>query len=222
MSKPPVLDPVTGEVFDASPEEDDGLGAVEVAELRALVAAYRHHTKGLQTDVLRAQRDLLVKNRRIAQLEAELDEQRMEAPEAAEVKAIFHGWVKATGRNTKRTKLGVARQKAVLARLREGHDAERVYRAVTIGVQAATVSDQAAERVALLAALRTATDLLSDSNAAAVRDVYRERVGQVTRYDDLELLCRNEVQVERFAELADRIDPPKPGAAPGIQTELAV
>lgn len=205
----PIIDPTTGELLGKTDGDADELDTADVELIRHLARAYRDQAKGLGRDVEGLEKDIRAKNRRIKSLEEDLADQRMEAPEAVTVKTIFLGWVRATGRNPKRAKLGPAREKALLVRLREGHDAERIMRAVTIGVKAATVSDRDAERVALIRALHAAVEALPKGEADRVRALYKESLGQVTVYDDLELICRNEVNLERFAELADRIDPPQ-------------
>jgi hypothetical protein len=201
----PILDDTTGEVLGV--DDVDELEAADIETLRRLAGAYRQQAAGLKVDVDRLEREGRNYRRKIASLEAELDEQMQNAPETATIKTIFHAWVSATGRNPKTAKLGPARHKAVLARMREGHDHERILRAATIGAKAAHVSDKEAERLALLAALQLATKRLAPEDAQAVRSTYKSGLGRTQVYDDLELICRNEVNLERFANLADSIDP---------------
>jgi hypothetical protein len=207
----PVVDPTTGEVLGfGAPEGDepDELDTADVDTLRRLAKAYRHQADGLKGDVKGLEQDVRAKNRRIESLKDELDEQQQKAPEAQTVRMIFAAWVEATERNRKRTKLGPAREKAVLARLREGHDADRILQAVKYGVKGANVAPRERERLALIAALEEATRLLPEAQATAVRNTYKKALGKVQVYDDLELICRNEVNLERFAAMGDLFAPP--------------
>lgn len=202
-----IVDPTSGEVLGTGQDAD--LDAIEdVHELRRLASAFRQQAHGLGRDVENLERDARNHLRKIATLEAELKRQRQEAPEAQLVQAIFRGWVQATGRNRKVTKLGPAREKAVLARIRENHDAQRMIRAATIGARGATTSNRDAERLALLRVMREAVGMVEPAQADALRAMYRETLGKGTKvYDDLELIFRNEVNLERFADLADQLDP---------------
>lgn len=207
MTPSPVIDPTTGEVLGVTGGETDELTTVDVERLRQLAYAYRSQAQGLMRDVEGLERDVRSKNRKLKALEDELKEQRMEAPEAQTVRAIFNAWVQATGRNPKVTKLGPAREKAILARLREGQSAERILRAVTIGVRGANVSNRDAEREALIRAMHEAVERLPDGDAVDLRNIYKETLGNVKVYDDIELVCRNEVNLERFADMADKFAP---------------
>lgn len=223
----PVVDQTTGEILGDGPRitadgETDPLDETnDTDELRRLAKAYRSQSLGLQLDLEGCEKEARNYRRKIKLLDDELKEQRMESPEAAIVRTIFNAWVNATDRNPKRTKLGPAREKAILARLREGHDDQRILRAVSIGVRGATTSNTAAEREALIAALRQATELLAEGPATTVRNTYRSLLGNVKVFDDLELICRNEVQLEKFAEMADRFDPPQ-AAGVSAAMELGV
>lgn len=220
-----VVDPTTGEVIAATSgdaEEPDLLDATDdVEELRRLAKAYRAQSEGLQRDVEGLEKEARAHRRRIAALEAELKEQRQEADEAPTVRTLFLYWIEKTGRNPKRTKLGPAREKAVLARLREGHAPERIMRAIDGAALGATVSNAAAERQALLRVMRDAVELLSPEQAEELRRTYRATLGNVKRFDDLELICRDETKVERFADLADVIDPLPPAPMGELLDEQA-
>lgn len=194
------VNPETGELVE--PETDD-----ELSYLRQRVETLGEARQSIADDLTLAERELRNLRRKVKALQVELDEQTAQADEMPMVKTIFQAWVNATGRNPKRTKLGPARTKAVLARIREGRDFDFIMRAATIGAQAANVTDRESERMALLAALREATERLSESDAAAVRGLYKRTLGSTAKFDDLELICRNEVNLERFAAMADRLDP---------------
>ena len=194
------FDPETGEMVEEG-------GGDELTSLRQRVETLTQARKAVADDLVRAEKELRNQRRKVDALKAELDEQMAQADEMPMVKTIYQGWVQATDRNPKRTKLGPARTKAVLARLREGRDFDYILRAATVGAQAANVSDREGERLGLIAAMKLATELLPDADVRRVKDAYRRAAGTVTKYDDLELICRSEVTLERFAALADRIDP---------------
>ena len=196
------FNPETGEVA----ERAEGLD--EVGVLKARLESMADARKATADDLHRAELELRRLRQKVETLRAELDERRQEADEMPMAKIIYQGWVKATGRNPKRTKFGPARQKAVLARIREGRDFDYIMRAATIGVQAANVSNRQAERFALIAALKHARELLDPKGEAAVVKTYKSTLGRgVEKYDDLELVCRDEVKLEQFARFADIVDP---------------
>lgn len=148
-------------------------------DLRGLVTALEAKCAGLEADLMAETRRRRAVERKNKMLEDEAREAREGSPEMAVAKAIFRYWVDKTQRDAKRTKFGDKRQSVVLARLREGHAPERIMRAV----------DWVAMR-------------------PFVTDAGRATTGKATqRFDELELVCRNEVNVERFARLADAIDP---------------
>lgn len=198
----PVIDPETGEVHAPGtvlPERPTE--SQEVAELRGLLAQARIEVQDASQIILKQQRE-------VSRLKNELEEQTAQADEMPMAKTIFKGWLRATGRNPKRTKFGPKRQKAVLARIREGRDFDLCMRVATVGALAANVSDRQKERYALLAALRAATGLLSEKQAEGVRKTYKETLGRgVEKFDDLELLFRDEVNFERAMANAERMDP---------------
>lgn len=188
-----LMDETTGEVVETG-AGDEGLERL---------------LEGLKTDLAMANRGRAAAERKMKKLEDELKEQLNEAPEGQTARTIFNLWVRLTNRPKKRTKFGDVRKKAVIARLREGHSAERIMRAVQGAALAANVSSKESERLALIAALKAAKDMLTSAEVETVHAVYRAQAGTLTRYDDLELICRNEVNVERFADLADRVAPEK-------------
>lgn len=205
----PVVDPTTGEVLGDRGGAGDAFDELPHEELLRLAKAYRHQAQGLQKDVEGLEREARNYRRKIKALEDELKEQRQEAPEGQTVRTIFNAWVKATGRNPKTTKLGPAREKAVLARLREGHSDNRVLRAATVGVRGANTSNRESEREALIAVMHRAVEMVEPHQADELRAEYVRLRGKAKVYDDLELICRNEVNLERFADMADRFDPPR-------------
>lgn len=203
-----LFDPETGEVkVDDVPEAD------RVAALEARCAALEAVIATVTADLQGCERDLRTSRRKAKALEDELKKQLQEAPEMVEVRTIFRYWIDKTGRDPKRTKLGDKRAKTVLARLREGHAADRLLRAVDGAVLGAAVSNQEAQRQALLRVMRLAVERADPALAEELRSSYRDAMKHVQVYDDLELICRDEVKVERFAALADRLDPPRPQLA---------
>lgn len=185
-----VVDPTTGEVIEGG--EGEGCSRCEALEAQAA---------GLMRDVAGLEQDVRSKNRRIAELKDELAEQRGTAPEAQVARSIFGYWREKTGRD-KRSKFGQKRQKVVLARLREGHEPERIMRAI----DGAVSGSRDREGPALLKALRAAMPLLSPEDAALVRRVFAEARYRGPKYDDLELICRDETKLEGFAQLAEALD----------------
>jgi len=198
----PVLavDPTTGEVLA---DGSGGCPRCEAHERKAEAAIYDLHN---------AERELRALRRRVKTLEAELRAQRNEAPEAQTVKALFQYWVEKCRKDPKRTKLGEKREKALLARLREGYDANFIKRAIDGAALAPTTIPSDTQRLALVKVMRRAVEMVSDEQAAELRQLYAQEMKHARVFDDLELICRNEVNLERFAALAERLDPiePKP------------
>lgn len=194
--------PETGELLDA-PYVEPGIEELrrELDEVRGDLA----RTRIAKQDAV----DLLLKaEREVKRLKTELEKQLAEVPERQVMKTIYQGWVAATGRNPKQSKFGPKRQGAVLARIREGHTFERMMRAATIGVKGANVSNKEAERLALIAVMKRAVDIVSPEQATELRQLYRSTLGKGPKvYDDLELIFRDEVNLERFADMADVIEP---------------
>jgi hypothetical protein len=195
----PVVDPTTGEVLDGEGQRyGDECPRCE---------AHARRSDGLAGDVEGLEREARNLRRKIKVLEAELKEQRQEAPESATVRTIFRRWVSVTGRNPKRVKLGEKREKAILARLREGYTPEDLMRAVDALALAPTTSSSETQRQALLLVMRQAVEVLPEEAADKLRATYAQAMKNVVVYDDLELAMRNEVNVERFRGLAERLDP---------------
>lgn len=195
-----VLDPATGELIEGH-EHEDGCHRC---------AAYRELAERLKVDLEGEQKHTLALRRRIKALEDELKEVRLEKPEAQTVRTLFSFWVRETARNPKRTKLGEKREKAVLARLHDGYSPEYIMHAIRGAAAAANSSDRETERLALIRVMREAVEMVSPEQAKKLRDTFREAMGRVQRYDDLELICRNEVNLERFFEKACRVIGPMP------------
>lgn len=193
MSGPtPVVDDTSGEVLY--------VGSTECPRCEA----QGRRAEAIMGDVGRLERELRNAGRKITRLENELQAQREQAPERPRVVTLFRRWVEKTDRNPKTTKLGTKREEAVLKMVRQ-YDDDFLVRAIDGGSAFASTSSAETQRVALIAALAHATDTLDGETAQAVRKVYREAMKDVTVYDDLELICRDEVKIERFHQLAGRL-----------------
>jgi hypothetical protein len=190
----PVFDPTTGEVF---PVEDDG-------ESCGRCKAERRRADAIEQDLATETREKRALGRKVKALEQELAKDYKEAPERAEMTTCYRTWLEETGRNPKRTTFGPKREPAVLAAIRM-KDARYVERAIVGGAHFANVNNRDTEREALIAALHQAMDLLSETEQRDIRAFYREQMKDVVKYDDLELICRNEVNLERFWRAAGRL-----------------
>jgi hypothetical protein len=208
----PIVDEVDGEVFSAEPEPVGVDGCERCGYLARRVEAHERRAEGMAQDIANLQRDSVGDLRKIARLEAELEKQKVDDPDWSTAKSIFLDWVKESGRNPKTTKFGEKRSKAVLARLKE-YDPDFVRESVIAGVRTANPQNREAEREALIASLHEAIRLLGDDTEEAkqLREFYREKTKGLVRYDDLELICRNEVNLERFHAAAVRM-----GTAQGV------
>lgn len=192
------VDLTTGEVHEHTGAGCDRCGA------------YEAQVAGLLKDVKGLERDQRAKNRQIDTLRAEINEQREQAPEMAIARMVFHRWVERTDRNPKRTKLGEKRSKAIIARLRDGYDVEDLLSAVDALALAPTTSSSETQRLALLAVMHEAMTKVDPGVAADLRHLYAERMRNVVVYDDLELAFRDEVKLERFRGVGERLKPPAP------------
>lgn len=143
-----------------------------------------------------------------ARLRTELEKQRIATSEGKTARALGRYWVARCGKNRKTTKLGEKRMKAVIARLNEGHTPAFIARAIDGVAEAATVSDAETQRQALLRVMHAAIEKVDEETAAELRAIYREATRSVQVYNDLELVCRDEVKLERFHEIAERIGAP--------------
>lgn len=142
-----------------------------------------------------------------ARLKAELERQRVESPEGRVAKALGKYWIAAC-KKRKTTKVKEKRLKAVLDRLRDGYDPEYIARAIDGAAVAANTASSETERLALIKVMQQAIRRVDEPTAKELRDVYRESMQNVTRYDDLELICRDETKLERFHDLAERVNAP--------------
>jgi hypothetical protein len=192
------FDPETGEV------KVPDLGEGECGRC----AAERSIRERIQSDLGNAQKEILSLLRKINGLESKIRAELDDSPEAPIMRTILQAWLHATGRNPKRTKFGEKRKQAVRAMLKLGYDADFILRAVTVGVKAANAVPAETQKVALIRVMEEAVGMVTPEQAERLRAIYREAMRDVKVYDDLELICRNEVTLERFHAFADRIDPP--------------
>lgn len=152
-------DPLTGEIVQPDPACP---ACADLDEIATQVAA----------DLRMAEAEIRKLRRKVGKLESDERERRRTARERPMVEEIFAYWVDRMGKNPKTTKLGDKREKAIVARLREGRDVEY---------------------------FRQAIDGFSRFRP--------ERDGRV--YDDIELLCRDEVRLERYYGLGANIRSPR-------------
>ncbi len=189
-----LFDPETGEI------KGGGLAVDDCGKCLTLEAVL----ESTKTDLNLAEKELASKRRQIGRLEKELRDARHQSPLREKAQEVFDLWIELTGRSPKRVKFGDKREKAVLARLNEGRDLQYLLTAVR-GLQiGATTSDAETQRQVLMAVMQAAMDLVDEAEADGLRAMYRKGMKGVQVYDDLELLCRNEVNLERFHGIAER------------------
>jgi len=190
-----LFNPETGEIDTPEGDAVEGCPSCQVKD--AQIAAMRR-------DLEMADLDLRNKRREIGKLRKELEEERNESPRLKEALEVYELWIELTGRNPNRVKFGEKRKKAVLARLGEGRDLDYLKEAVYGLKIGATVMDEAKQRQVLLMVMQATIEAVDEEMADHLRALYQEGMKGVQVYDDLELLCRNEVNVERFYEVAQR------------------
>jgi hypothetical protein len=162
-----LFDPETGEIRLPEGEHD-------AADHECIGCRQRDSViEAMGTDLILVEKALRNERRKVKVLEAELKQQRQEAPEAQMVKALYKLWVDLTNRDKKRTKLGEKREKAVLKALRMGY----------------------------------AYEDLADAIRGGSRFAYTNPEGK--RFDDLELILRDEVKIERFRDAWRQENPPE-------------
>jgi hypothetical protein len=121
------------------------------------------------------QRDLAYHRRRVTRLTNELNEQRDCDPRMKDAQQIYRYWVHVFNK-TENAVFGPARQKAVLARLKEGKSVAYIKRAI---------------------------EGCKNSEWHVEHDK-----------TDLELICRDEVKLDRFYGLADHLNVEEDGRSP--------
>lgn len=188
-----LFDPETGELRQTGPECENCAQAT-VERLTA------------EQNLRAVERKLTNEITAHARTKAELERQRTETPEGKRAKALGKYWITRTGKNPKRTKVKDKRLKAVIDRLRDGYDAAYIARAIDGAAEAASTDNRETERLALIRVMQEAIRRLPPEIGAELREVYREAMKNVVRYDDLELICRDETKLERFHDLAERVN----------------
>lgn len=148
--------------------------------------------------------DLRKARREIARLKAELTKQRTTSPSAQAAEALFRYWLAVRGKNPKTTVFGEKRRKALLGAL-EHYDAEYIARAIDAPP---STSSSETERRALVMVMQEAIRVVDEVTAARLRKLYKDALKKVTIYDELELICRDEVQVEKRHDLAEHVGAP--------------
>jgi hypothetical protein len=190
----PLFDPETGELREEGPAcENCAQATRERLEAEAQL-------RGVE-------RKLTIEITAHARTKAELERQRTETPEGKTAKALGKYWITALGKKGN-AKVKEKRLKAVIDRLRDGYEPSYIARSIDGAAAAASTSSQETERLALIRALGEAMRRLDDADGKAVKDAYREGMKNVVRYDDLELICRDETKLERFHDLAERVNAP--------------
>jgi hypothetical protein len=148
--------------------------------------------------------DLRKARREIARLRGELERQQTRSPSAKAAEALFRYWVAVRGKNSKTTVFGEKRRKALLSAL-EHYDPEYIARAIDAPP---TTSPSETERRALIMVMQEAMKHVDEETAASLRKTYRDALKNVVTYDELELICRDEVQIEKRHALAEHVNAP--------------
>jgi hypothetical protein len=130
----------------------------------------------LSVDFENLQAELVAKRREIGRLRGELTKQHQSSPEHQSVQSVFDHWRAECGHD--KAKLGEKRAAVVRARLRDNFTEDQLLRAV--------------DGVAMF--------------PFVVNGQRRAKGKPDQRYDDLELICRNEVNVEKFIGLIDAVE----------------
>lgn len=151
------LDPITGEV--TGPPDEGGCEHCAKYKARAEVA---------ESDLLLSENEIRQLRRGLAATQGELARRHTEAPEMRRAKALWRYYLARLEKNENRMKFGDKRQRAVVARLREGRSASYIARAI---------------------------DGLAEAYFTSSSGV---------RFDDIELVCRNEVTLERYYAIAEQ------------------
>lgn len=188
------FDPDTGEVVE---------GAKACAECAANLDSRIEAERQLRA----IERKLTIAYANEARLKTELEKQRLDTPEGRVAKAIGRYWITRCGKGV-RTKVKDSRLKAIIARLREGYDPSYIARAIDGAAAAASTSEPETQRLALIKTLEEAIRRVDDSTAAELRALYKDAMRSAVVYDELELICRNEVKLESFYERAERVNAP--------------
>jgi hypothetical protein len=121
-----------------------------------------------------------------------------------DAKALGRYWITRLDKS-KRTKVKDKRLKAVIDRIRDGYDPSYIARAIDGAAECASTDSRETERLALIRVMQEAIRRLDEDDGKELRDIYREAMQNVVRYDDLELICRDETKLERFYDLAERV-----------------
>lgn len=187
-------DPATGEVITG----DDGCPHCAQAVQERIRA---------ERDLQLVELDLRNERREAARLKTQLKKQQLEAKDYRVAEALFRYWVARCEKNAKTSTFGDKRRDAVLKALRH-KTPEFIARAIDGTAAAAATNSPERERLALIKVMQEAMQLVTEDQAAALRKTYKDAMKGTTRYDELELICRDEVQLERRHEIAERVGAP--------------
>lgn len=189
-----LFDPETGEIVTSG---ESRCGRCDQALNERLQA---------EADLRAAEQELRKLRREVTRLSNELAAHRRSSPDAKAAEALFRYWVARCGKSS-RALFGEKRRKAVLNALKN-YEPEYIARAIDWTAEHGATNKQEAERAALVAALREATKRLEPEAAEEVRALYAAARGSIQRYDELELICRDEIQLEGRHEKAERYGVP--------------
>lgn len=163
---------------------------------------------------IEAEHQLQIVERRLTQslteqtrLRNELERQRVGTPEGRVATALGRYW-KTRCEKSKTTKVKDKRLKAVIGRLNDGYDPLYIAKAIDGAAVAAGVAKPEVQRLALLRVMEEAIRRVDKHTAAELRRIYKEAMKGVVRFNDLELICRDETKLERFHDLAERVNAP--------------
>jgi hypothetical protein len=187
-----LLDPETGELLT------DGPGCDNCIQATAERIEAEHQLRLVE-------RKLTTEIQAHARTKAELERQRTDTPEGRVATALGRYWITRTGKKGN-AKVKDKRRKAVIDRIRDGYDPSYIARAIDGAAEAASTSSSETERLALIRALGEAKRRLSPNDVKAVHEAYRKGMKSLVRYDDLELVCRDETTLERFHDRAERVN----------------
>lgn len=188
------IDPATGEVLEQGERCENCTAALSQA------AEAEMQLRGVE-------RELTKQIRANTTLRNELAEQRMDTPDGKAAKALGRYWLVRLGKKGN-AKVKEKRLKAIIARLRDGYEPSYIARAIDGAAEAATTNNAEAERLALIRVMQEAIRRLPERERGELRQLYRDAMKNIVRYDDLELICRDETKLERFHDLAERVNAP--------------
>lgn len=186
------------ELFD--PETGEVLTRQEATKCERCDQALRERLRA-EADLRGAENELRKQRREVTRLTNELAAHRRQSPDAKAAEALFRYWVVRCGKSA-RAVFGEKRRKAVMNALKQ-YEPEYIARAIDWTADAGGTNKQEVERAALVKVMQEAIKRLPEEDGEELRQMYKDATKNVQRYDELELICRDEVQVERRHDLAE-------------------